>query len=140
MTSRFTEIVIDAHDVRKMAAFWTAVLDYKIIDEGDDLVEIAPWDYPDEWTEESTQDWKAKVRARPPAPTIVFGTVPEGKTVKNRLHIDVSPIASHEDEVERLVKLGATRADIGQGDVHWEVMRDPEGNEFCVLRSVEASR
>jgi hypothetical protein len=138
MTSRFTEIVVDGHDLRKLADFWCAVLGYKIIDEGPDLIEIVPPDYPDAWTDDSTRGWKAKVRSRPPAPTIVFGTVPEGKTVKNRLHIDVSPIGSQAEEVERLLALGATRADVGQGDVGWVVMRDPEGNEFCVLRSVEA--
>jgi hypothetical protein len=70
-------------------------------------------------------------------PTIVFIVVPEGKTVKNRLHIDVNPIDStRPEEVERLLALGATRADIGQGDVPWTVLHDPEGNEFCVLRSL----
>lgn len=137
MTSRFTEIVVDAHDLRKLADFWCAVLDYVIIDEQEDVVEIAPKDYPSGWTDEAIIEWKAKVRAAPPAPTIVFGLVPEHKTIKNRVHIDVSPIASQEEEVERLLKLGATKADIGQGDVRWVVLRDPEGNEFCVLRSVE---
>jgi hypothetical protein len=65
----------------------------------------------------------------------VFVTVPEGKTVKNRLHIDLAPGPDddHEAEVERLVGLGATRADAGQTDVRWVVLADPEGNEFCVL-------
>lgn len=138
MTSRFTEIVVDAHDPRALASFWCAVLDYKVIDERDYLVEIAPLDYPDAWDDSSTAGWKARVRAAPPAPTILFGTVPERKAVKNRLHIDVSPVGSQQQEVERLLALGATLADIGQGDASWVVMRDPEGNEFCVLRSVEA--
>jgi hypothetical protein len=66
----------------------------------------------------------------------VFVTVPEGKTVKNRLHIDLAPGPDddHATEVARLEKLGARRVDIGQGDaVPWIVMADPEGNEFCVL-------
>lgn len=138
MTSRFTEIVVDGHDIRKLANFWCAVLEYKIIDEGPDLIEIAPPDYPDAWTEDSTRAWRATVRSGPPAPTIVFGIVPERKTVKNRVHIDVSPIGSQAEEVERLLALGATRADVGQGDATWVVLRDPEGNEFCVLRSVDA--
>lgn len=137
MTSRFTEVVIDAHDVRKLAEFWCAVLDYRIIDENHETIEIAPHDYPGGWSDEFTRQWKASVRASPVVPTIVFVPVPEGKTAKNRVHIDVSPIASQDEEVERLLKLGATKADIGQGDVGWVVMRDPEGNEFCVLRSVE---
>ncbi|MBT2469094.1 VOC family protein [Streptomyces sp. ISL-66] len=64
--------------------------------------------------------------------------MPEGKTVKNRLHLDVSPIdASTEDEVTRLLGLGATTTDVGQGpDRGWVVMADPEGNEFDVLRTL----
>ena len=70
----------------------------------------------------------------PAIPLIVFVPVPEGKSVKNRLHIDVSPTdGTRDQEVERLLAIGATRADIGQGDVDWVVLRDPEGNEFCVL-------
>jgi len=65
----------------------------------------------------------------------VFVTVPEGKQVKNRLHLDLAPMAGedHEAAVQRIVDLGATRADVGQGDVPWVVLADPEGNEFCVL-------
>ena len=57
------------------------------------------------------------------------------KLGKNRLHLDVAPPADgdQEAEVERLISLGAKRIDIGQGDVSWEVMADPDGNEFCVL-------
>ena len=57
------------------------------------------------------------------------------KTGKNRLHLDIAPPADGEQqaEVERLISLGATRIDIGQGDVSWVVMADPDGNEFCVL-------
>ena len=62
--------------------------------------------------------------------------VPEGKTVKNRLHIDLNP-ENQEAEVERLIGLGARRIDISQGEVTWVVMADPEGNEFCVLRARE---
>lgn len=57
------------------------------------------------------------------------------KVVKNRLHLDVAPLAGDDQagEVERLRSLGATFADVGQGDVPWVVLADPEGNEFCVL-------
>lgn len=137
MASRFTEIVVDAHDPRRLAGFWCAVLEYKIIEASDSVVEIAPRDYPDAWDDTSIADWKVRVRAAPPPPTIVFCAVPEAKTVKDRIHIDVSPIGSQDAEVERLLALGATRIDIGQGDVHWVVMSDPEGNEFCILRSIE---
>nr|WP_235614657.1 VOC family protein [Streptomyces ambofaciens] len=79
-----------------------------------------------------------EVRARQMPPTLVFIRVPEVKAVKNRLHLDVSPIdRSTENEVSRLLGLGATRADVGQGaDRNWVVMADPEGNEFCVLRTL----
>jgi hypothetical protein len=136
MTSRFSEIVIEAHDLRKLADFWCAVLDYRIMEEREDVIEIGPEELPEGWGPEFIAEWKARLRAAPSVPTIVFAPVPEKKTVKNRLHIDVSPLDSHEEEVERLLGLGATHADIGQGDVRWTVMRDPEGNEFCVLRSL----
>ena len=61
------------------------------------------------------------------------------KTGKNRLHLDLAPPADGDQqaEVDRLVALGATRIDIGQGDVSWVVMADPDGNEFCVLTPPE---
>jgi hypothetical protein len=57
------------------------------------------------------------------------------KIAKNRLHLDIAPPAggSQRAEVDRLVALGATRIDIGQGEVDWVVMADPDGNEFCVV-------
>jgi hypothetical protein len=70
------------------------------------------------------------------SPFVTFGP-PTGavKTGKNRLHLDVAPPAGGDQamEVERLIALGARRIDIGQGQVPWVVMADPEGNEFCVL-------
>src|SRR5262245_40035333 len=112
MTSRFTELIIDCHDPRKLAGFWTEVLGYRILEEREDLVEITAW--------EPTVD---AVRSQANAPTLTFIRVPEGKTVKNRLHIDVSPIdASRDGEVERLLALGASYVDIGQGDQPWVVL------------------
>jgi hypothetical protein len=126
MVSRFKELVLDCHHPRALAEFWCAVLDYEITEEADGLVEIAGAS----WTVD-------EVRTSPVVPTIVFVPVPESKTVKNRMHIDVNPIdRTQAEEVERLEGLGAKRIDIGQGDVHWVVMADPEGNEFCVLRSL----
>jgi len=136
MVSRFSELCVDCHDPKRLAEFWCEVLGYKVIDEDKDgvLVEIGPSDLP---AGDDFEEWRARHRAAPSAPTIVFVVVPEGKTVKNRLHMDVSPIdATQEQELERILALGATRADIGQGDVGWYVMRDPEGNEFCILRSI----
>ena len=69
-------------------------------------------------------------------PFVTFGPPAAAvKTGKNRLHFDVAPPADGDQaaEVERLIALGARRIDIGQGDVSWVVMADPEGNEFCVL-------
>ena len=128
MTSRFSELAIDCHDTRRVADFWCAVLGYEIIDTDGDLIEIGA----DKWNVEA-------LRAAPIAPTIFFARVPESKTVKNRVHIDVSPLGAHDEEVARLEALGARRVDIGQGDVHWTVMADPEDNEFCVLRSLAPS-
>ena len=66
----------------------------------------------------------------------MFLPVPEPKTIKNRIHLDVSATDGDQDaEVERLLALGARRVDIGQGDVSWVVLADPEGNEFCVLEA-----
>jgi predicted enzyme related to lactoylglutathione lyase len=60
--------------------------------------------------------------------------VPEAKTTKNRLHIDLDP-DDFDAEVDRVLRLGAVHTDVGQGpDVSWVVLADPEGNEFCVLR------
>jgi hypothetical protein len=128
MASRFTELIVDSHDTRGLADFWCEVLGYRIIDEDKDVIEIG------------TAELSAEEVVRGPVPpTIVFVPVPEDKAVKNRLHIDVSPIDREPaEEVERLLALGATRADIGQGDVPWTVLADPEDNEFCVLRRLGA--
>ncbi|HLJ68504.1 MAG TPA: VOC family protein [Chloroflexota bacterium] len=129
MTSRFTELAIDSHQPRRLAEFWCAVLGYEVIDEDDDIIEIA-----------SRRPGPGAMRAGPVPPTLVFVTVPEGKTVKNRVHIDVNPIdCSQDQEVERILALGARRVDIGQGEQSWVVMADPEGNEFCVLRSLHTN-
>jgi hypothetical protein len=66
------------------------------------------------------------------APDLLFLRVPEAKSVKNRVHLDLRP-DDQAAEVARLEALGASRVDIGQGEVSWVVMADPDGNEFCVL-------
>ncbi|WP_395359437.1 VOC family protein [Streptomyces sp. YH02] len=70
-------------------------------------------------------------------PVLYFNQVPEPKTLKNRLHLCLRPTTSREEEVERLLALGATLAgDHRKPDgTGWAVLADPEGNEFCVLRS-----
>ena len=120
MTSKFTELCIDCDDPEGLAGFWSEVLGLPVGRE-EDYAYLEP--------------------PQGAGPLIIFQPVPEGKTVKNRLHMDVNPVDRDQaEEVERLEKLGATRADVGQGTVDWVVMRDPEGNEFCVLASrVEGS-
>ncbi|MEV0840340.1 VOC family protein [Actinocatenispora sera] len=130
MTSRFTELNVDCHDPERLAAFWCEVLDFTVLDRNEHKVEIGSW-------EPTIED----IRARQMPPTMVFIRVPEDKSVKNRLHLDVSPIdASTDSEVTRLLALGATTTDVGQGpDRNWVVMADPEGNEFCVVRTLAPS-
>ncbi|MGB9378591.1 MAG: VOC family protein [Mycobacteriales bacterium] len=112
MSSRWYTIVVDCHDPAAVAAFWSAALDLPIVYSSPDEVVVAK----DEHT----------------FPGLIFVPVPDAKTVKNRLHIDLNP-DDQAAEVERLIGLGATRVDVGQGDVSWVVLADPEGNEFCVL-------
>jgi Glyoxalase-like domain len=127
MGSRLTEIVVDCHDPVAQAGFWAAALGYHVVRSEDGQVEIASW-------EREPPMLAERVRQEPGVPTLVFVTVPEGKAVKNRLHLDLRPVGcSHAEEVERLIGLGARRVDIGQGTVPWVVLADPEGNEFCVL-------
>jgi hypothetical protein len=116
MVSRFTELAIDCADPSSIADFWCQVLGYKVTETDDEWIMIAE---------------------EPGAvPALSFVAVPEGKTVKNRIHIDVSPRDREQaEEVARIEALGARRIDIGQGEVPWVVMADPEDNEFCVLRT-----
>jgi hypothetical protein len=120
MTSRIAVIAIDALEPRLVADFWAAVLGWRILEESADGISIAPAD----------AIW----------PTIDVLPVPEHKTVKNRLHLDLRADGSTaEEEVDRLLALGARHVDVGQeSDATWTVLADPEGNEFCVLsRSVQ---
>jgi hypothetical protein len=115
MTSRFAVLAIDAREPRTIADFWCQVLDWEVIEESDDGVSIGPADGS--------------------GPTIDVLPVPERKTVKNRLHLDLcADGVSTVDELYRLQELGATRVDVGQpADASWVVLADPEGNEFCLL-------
>jgi hypothetical protein len=131
MTSRVTEINVDCTDPAGLAGFWCAALGYSVLEATDGLVEVGP-------ERGSDAELLEAVRREPLAPSIFFARVPEGKTVKNRLHLDLSPVdCTQTEEVARLEDLGARRADVGQtGAESWVVMADPEGNEFCVLRSL----
>lgn len=116
MGLRVDWVAIDCSDPIALGRFWREVLDYDLVDDEDpEEVLLAPKD-------------GSKRR-------ILLIKVPDEKVVKNRLHLDLRP-DDQAAEVQRLERLGAKRADIGQGDVSWVVMTDPEGNEFCVLRAL----
>lgn len=120
MPSRLAVIAIDAIQPHVVADFWCAVLGWHVVDEDGDVISIAPQDET--------------------GPSIDVVAVPEGKTVKNRLHFDLrADGVSTTEELQRLLALGARRTNVGQGpDVSWVVLSDPEGNEFCLLsRSVQ---
>jgi hypothetical protein len=112
MTLRWQSIVIDCSDTLLVASFWSEALGLEL--HGPDQGEY--------WVEPGGV-----------SPDMLFQQVPEGKSVKDRIHLDLTP-DDQDAEVARLITLGARRIDIGQGDVSWVVMADPEHNEFCVLR------
>lgn len=136
MASRLQEIIVDCSDPRAQARFWCEVLGYVVYDpESEDAAEIVEIGPP---PEPAADDRVADLRAAPAVPTISFLRVPEEKSVKNRLHLDLSPVDTNQDaELERILAAGARRVDVGQGDGRsWVVLADPEGNEFCLLRSL----
>ncbi|MFI6682023.1 VOC family protein [Kribbella sp. NPDC050470] len=114
-TGPIAAVVVDCLDPRAMARFWGEAMD---------------------WTVHEVTDGHASLRsAKGVGPYLEFVRTPDPKTGLNRVHLDVRPYPGddHSAEVARLKALGATDADVGQGDVHWAVLADPEGNEFCVL-------
>jgi hypothetical protein len=120
MSLRIQCLTVDCADPGKLGAFWSAALGLPSFSHPDGEVWIGPGEgHPEDGI----------------MPDILFVKVPDGevKSVKNRLHLDLRP-GDQAAEVTRLEALGARRADIGQGDVTWVVMADPEGNEFCILR------
>jgi predicted enzyme related to lactoylglutathione lyase len=120
MPTRLVHLVVDAAEPSRLAAFWAAALGWEVAaDEPDEAVAWpAGFDYPG-------------IAALP----LVFVPVSEPKTSKNRVHLDLASASADDqaDTIRRLRDLGATPADIGQGDVPWVVLADPEGNELCVL-------
>jgi hypothetical protein len=121
MACRISELVLDCRDPESLARFWCAVLGYvRLGVEEDGAIEIGP-----------------ASGFGGPAPTLVLSPSAEPKGGKLRLHVDVSPTdRDQQDELRRLLELGARPVDVGQGDsVPWHVLADPEGNEFCLLRS-----
>jgi predicted enzyme related to lactoylglutathione lyase len=119
MPVRLHHIVIDTRDLPMLARFWAQALRWQILSERENEIVIGTADT---------------------APVgICFMPVSDPKTVKNRLHLDITTSAADRDaEIERLLALGAQRVDIGQtGNESWTVLADPEGNEFCVIKPKE---
>ena len=115
MGNRWENLVVDSRDPARLARWWAEALGYQITHDKPTEVEIR--------------------RTPDQLPGLIFVPVPETKETKNRLHIDLRP-DDDEAEVERLIDMGARRVDVGQpADATWMVLADPEGNEFCVLRS-----
>ncbi|MFI6843121.1 VOC family protein [Kitasatospora sp. NPDC050467] len=118
MASLVRHVTIDCADAFRLAGFWAQVLDSKVSED------------------DNPGDEEALVES--PGAVLLFIRVPEGKTVKNRIHLDLQPQdRTRDEEVERLLALGATvhddqRTPDGKG---WVTMLDIEGNEFCVERS-----
>lgn len=128
MALKWYTVVVDSRDVHAQARWWAQAMDWQLVYEADDEAVIIPsWVTPEALEE---VPWERQ------GPGMVFVPVPEGKQVKNRLHIDVAPHTSQDRdaEIQRLLDLGATRVQVGQdeAEVSWTVLADPEGNEFCV--------
>jgi len=121
MTIRMQAICVDTNDPAALAGFWETALGWRrTYSEPDEIVLEPPAGSPEDGV----------------VPDLLFLRVPEPKSVKNRLHIDLRP-DDQAAEVARLEGLGARRVDVGQGqDATWVVMADPDGNEFCVLRAL----
>jgi predicted enzyme related to lactoylglutathione lyase len=118
MKIRIQCLCIDTADPATIASFWESALGWRRTWEDEDQVCLEP-------PAGSPEDGIV--------PDLVFLRVPERKSGKNRLHLDLRP-ADQSAEVARLEALGARRVSVGQGDVGWVVMADPEGNEFDVLQ------
>jgi catechol 2,3-dioxygenase-like lactoylglutathione lyase family enzyme len=121
MACQISELVIDARDPERLAAFWCEVLGFVELERIDGSIEIGP----------------PEIGFGGLQPTIVLSPCASAKAGKLPLHIDVSPTDRDQDEeLDRLLAAGARPADVGQtGDESWHVLADPEGNEFCLLRT-----
>ncbi|MGH8968410.1 MAG: VOC family protein [Actinomycetes bacterium] len=121
MSLRIQCVSIDTNDPSAIASFWQEALGWRRTFDEEDEVALEP-------PEGSPEDGIS--------PDLLFLRVPDRKTAKNRLHLDLRP-DDQEAEVARLEGLGARRISVGQGgDVTWVVLADPDGNEFCVLRAL----
>jgi hypothetical protein len=114
-TGPIAAVVVNCTDPRAIARFWGEAMDWTVHEVTDDMVRLRS--------------------AAGAGPYLEFIRTPDVGAVPTRMHLDLRPYAGDDQaaEVTRLLSLGATRADIGQGDVPWVVLSDTEGNEFCVL-------
>jgi predicted enzyme related to lactoylglutathione lyase len=121
MTARLTNIVVDCDDALLVARFWSAVLDRPLADDPAPSAEFA--------------SLRGTDRESDGGPNWLFAKVPEPKTAKNRMHVDLVT-EDRDSEVARLVDMGARHVvDKDEWGVAWVVMTDPEGNEFCVAQA-----
>ncbi len=128
MALRWYSTVIDSHDHAALGRWWAETLGWQIVYEDDDELAIIP--------AHVTPEVLASTPWEQVGPGLVFVPVSEGKTIKNRLHLDLAPHTSDDRDamIARLQARGASLADVGQSrEVSWTVLADPEGNEFCVL-------
>jgi hypothetical protein len=139
------QVVFDCADPDRLARFWAEALGYRLQDPPAGYGSWQDWARDQGIPEERWNDASAVVDPDGKGPRIYLQRVPEPKTVKNRVHLDLNvtggpsagPIEQRreqvEAEVERLLGLGATRQRaVEELGVYWVVMQDPEGNEFCV--------
>jgi predicted enzyme related to lactoylglutathione lyase len=127
MATRLVQVNIKARDDAALGRFWAEALGWGVSSEGPGVTNVEPvgFSWPD-----------------PVAVCIDVVAVPDPETVNYRVHLDLATTsAAHQAElVAHLENLGATPADVGQGDVPWTVLADPEGNVFCVLEPREIYR
>lgn len=139
------QIVIDCADPGALATFWANALAYRLQEPPDGYSSWPDWLAAQGIPEDRWNDANAIVDPAGRAPRVYFQRVPEPKTVKNRVHLDLNvsggPGTSSaerrqrvDEEADRLTRAGATlvSADVSEHGEYWAVMRDPEGNEFCV--------
>ena len=127
MALRWYTTVIEARDPHALAQWWAQALGWDYLRYEDDEAGVLP-----PWARETA----ASTPFHQVPPGLCFVQVEHDKTSKNRLHLAPHTSDDREAEIARLLDLGATRVDVGQGpDVSWEVLADPDGNEFCVLSS-----
>jgi catechol 2,3-dioxygenase-like lactoylglutathione lyase family enzyme len=125
MAARITAITVNSPRPAQLAAWWAEVLGFEVVETAEDgYTEIGP----------------PGQGAKGPVPTVAFVPVPGPTPGRRRLHLDLNATdRSQAEELDRLLALGATPVDVGQGplteQMTWHVLADPEGNEFCLLAS-----